>query len=164
MDLNFFRLINNLAGRSDVLDAFGIFSSSWLIWFMLAGILFLVFRKGLKKLLARSLLALVLAYATNYTISIFYFRLRPFASLLDVNKLISKDAIEKSFPSDHATLVFVLAVSVFMINKKIGVIFLVAAVLVSLGRVYVGVHYPSDILAGALIGSFYALLVSKSKI
>ncbi|MBI1907881.1 phosphatase PAP2 family protein [Candidatus Uhrbacteria bacterium] len=58
-----------------------------------------------------------------------------------------------SFPSGHATVSFAIASTMYFFNAELFLWFLAAAVLVSLSRVAVGVHYLSDILVGALIGS-----------
>jgi undecaprenyl-diphosphatase len=58
-----------------------------------------------------------------------------------------------SFPCDHAVLFFALATGFFLISRRLGwLTFLFAAVCIMLPRVYVGIHYPSDVLAGALLG------------
>ena len=58
-----------------------------------------------------------------------------------------------SFPSDHAALFFALAAGVWCVWRKGGaVLFLYVAVIICLPRVYLGIHYPTDILAGAAIG------------
>jgi undecaprenyl-diphosphatase len=64
-----------------------------------------------------------------------------------------------SFPSDHATVFFCLAVSLWLASKRLGAVALGYAVLgVSLPRVYLGFHYPTDILAGAVLGIGIACL------
>lgn len=68
-----------------------------------------------------------------------------------------------SFPSDHAALFFALATGITLIHRRIGIVMLVyAAVVDCLPRVYLGLHYPSDILAGALLGSATVLLTAKT--
>jgi undecaprenyl-diphosphatase len=57
-----------------------------------------------------------------------------------------------SFPSGHATIAFVLACILGIVYPKIRWIFFSAATAVAISRVYMGLHYPSDVLAGALLG------------
>jgi undecaprenyl-diphosphatase len=68
-----------------------------------------------------------------------------------------------SFPSDHAALFFCLATILFFISRRAGALALLHALLVvSLTRIYLGIHYPSDILAGMLIGVGFASLALHS--
>lgn len=62
-----------------------------------------------------------------------------------------------SFPSEHSVLAFVLVAFIWKQNKSLGMISLILALLVGIGRIYVRIHYPIDIIGGALIGlgSFY---------
>lgn len=168
MDIFLFRLINNLANRFSVLDALGVFASSGLIWLMMLALLVVFALRGRVReqrhelaTVAIVFIATVGAYVTNVLISLIHFRPRPFVTLADVHLLIAKSAEEKSFPSDHATLAFVIGASVFFAHRKLGIVFLIAAICVAVGRVFVGVHYPSDILAGAIIGSAWVWLVSS---
>lgn len=58
-----------------------------------------------------------------------------------------------SFPSDHASLFFALAAGLWLVSPLVGALaFLHAAVIVSFPRIYVGLHFPTDILSGALLG------------
>lgn len=68
---------------------------------------------------------------------------------------------DASFPSIHAAVAFSLAITIWMHNKKIGVLYLVAAFLVGVSRVVGNVHFPVDILAGAILGSIIAFSVEK---
>ncbi len=88
------------------------------------------------------------------------FRLRPFASLDGVNLLIDPPLFAKSFPSDHTTLAFAVAVSVLMINRRLGIPALIVAAVVGLSRVFVGVHFPIDVLVGAALGTSWAVAVA----
>lgn len=63
-----------------------------------------------------------------------------------------------SFPSDHAVLFFTLATGLFCVSRKLGAFALLyVSLIVALPRVYLGLHYPTDILAGAALGAFIAL-------
>jgi len=68
---------------------------------------------------------------------------------------------DASFPSDHATASFAIAVAVLLLDPLAGALFLVLAVLVSVGRVIVGEHYPTDVLAGAALGTICAFIVVR---
>ena len=64
-----------------------------------------------------------------------------------------------SFPSDHAALFFALALAIFFVSRRVGIWALCYAFfIVSLPRIYMGFHYPTDILAGAIIGAGSACL------
>jgi undecaprenyl-diphosphatase len=58
-----------------------------------------------------------------------------------------------SFPSDHATLVWGLALATLMVNRRIGALSVAVALLSSLARMYCGLHYATDILGGLLLAA-----------
>ena len=167
-DYHLFQKINQFAGQWKWSDWFGIFSAQYLIWLMLAGVIFyfLFFIKSewCKKIkcFLKLILASGLVYVINWLIGLIYFRPRPFVSHPDIFQLIQKSPLDKSFPSDHTALAFVLAFSVFCYNKKRGTIFLIIAALIGLARVFAGVHYPLDVLAGALVGWLAVRIIQKT--
>ncbi len=68
-----------------------------------------------------------------------------------------------SFPSDHASLFFGLAAGIFLISARLGFASLVYVLLViAFPRIYLGWHYPSDILGGAFIGVFFILVANMN--
>lgn len=70
-----------------------------------------------------------------------------------------------SMPSDHAVLYFAMATGIYLISRKVGLTAFIYLFIMGLfPRIYLGLHYPIDILAGGLIGIFITLLYSKSKI
>jgi undecaprenyl-diphosphatase len=70
-----------------------------------------------------------------------------------------------SFPSDHAALFFTLIVGLFLASRRLGVIALAYGLLfVCLPRVYLGLHYPTDIISGAMLGIAIAWLVSLHRV
>jgi membrane-associated phospholipid phosphatase len=75
-----------------------------------------------------------------------------------VHVLVSRSA-DPSFPSDHAAAAAAIAVVVLLVHRRLGVLVLALAALVCFARVYVGAHYPGDVLAGAGIGVVVALLL-----
>lgn len=68
---------------------------------------------------------------------------------------------DASFPSDHSTAAFAIAAAVVMLDPVAGAVFLVLAVLIAIGRVIVGEHYPGDALMGAAVGTVAALVVVR---
>ena len=83
-------------------------------------------------------------------------RIRPYDAL-GFTPLIDKLS-DYSFPSGHATSAFEGAISCMLWNKKYGFIALLVAILVCFSRIYFQVHYLSDVIAGAIIGSIMAIL------
>lgn len=165
-----FAKINGLAGQRGWLDWLVIFSAEYLQYFLIAGLLIFLFvgksRVVLKKnrLMVFSALfaALVSRFVFTQIIKIIANRPRPFVFDAAVQLLLLRhEEAFRSFPSGHATFFFALAVSVFVFNKKAGYWFVSGAFLISLSRVFAGVHYPSDILAGAILGAIVGWLIAK---
>lgn len=90
----------------------------------------------------------------------FCFRTRPF-EVLPANLLFYQPT-DSSFPSNSVTVVFGLAFAIFLANKKVGGWLLALAALHAFSRVYVGIHYPFDVLAGAAGGMLIAFLVTRA--
>jgi undecaprenyl-diphosphatase len=105
-----------------------------------------------------------LALAIGKVISELVDRARPFVAHPSSVHLFTRHAADAGFPSDHATASFAIAVAILLRKRAWGTVVLVAAIVLCIGRVAIGVHYPSDVLGGALLGSLAALLLWWSPI
>ena len=102
-------------------------------------------------------LSIVFALGCNLLISSLWFHPRPFMQGLGQNFL--EHAPESSFPSDHATVMFTLAVALMLASlRKLGVLMLLLGTLVGWARVYLGVHFPFDIVGSLLVSLISAWL------
>ena len=101
-----------------------------------------------------------LALLANQVISHVWHRDRPFQTH-HVAHIWGPHKTDASFPSDHASAAFAIAVAVLLLDPIAGALFLVLAVLIAVGRVVIGEHYPGDVVAGALIGTVVAVLVVR---
>lgn len=104
------------------------------------------------------LVAAAVAMITNQSISHLWERPRPFAAHPALTHLLAAPSPDPSFPSDHAAVAFAIAFGVLAFSRRVGILFLAAATLISLSRIALGLHYPSDVAAGALVGWAAALL------
>lgn len=162
MDKAIFYGLQGLIGTSPILDGIGIFCASVLVWIEgLAVIVFFLRDRRRAWIFASAAVSAVMAWLLSDGIGLVYFRPRPFAALDNVRLLISKSPLDKSFPSDHATVAFAMAYAVYLVDRRWGAVLLLAAAAVALARVYVGVHYFSDIVAGAALGMACAFVVHR---
>lgn len=159
-DYGLFSAINGLAGRSAVLDAIMIGSAKYLpVVFALALIaLWLTWKpqnqRGAFLAGTSALIALGLGQIVGHALP----RPRPYLAH-PVNLLISR-SVDTSFPSDHATLGFAVAVMVWQYNRRVGTALLFLALVLAFSRVFVGAHYPSDVLGGGVLGTVTSLAIA----
>jgi len=102
-------------------------------------------------------LATVLAVTINQPIAAMVAEPRPYNALPGILVLAHR-SIDPSFPSDHAVMAGAVAASLFLVDRLLGAIATVAAALMAFARVYIGAHYPIDVLAGLVLGSAVALI------
>jgi len=163
MDKYLFNLINGLAGKSGLLDGLAVFFaiySEYVLLFILAVLLFFSFKKHWKMVSSALIASAISRFAIASLIRFLWFRPRPFVNN-SANLLIDYNAKEGSFPSGHASFYFALSTVVYLYNKKLGIFFYIFTVFMTLSRVFIGIHWPFDILFGALLGVSVGLIGDK---
>lgn len=167
-DFQLFRLINNLAGRNAVLDGLArLLVNEYFLTTIMSLILVIFWFEGRdqdrrernQKAILRAIIALFMANVVLKLCNLVYFRPRPFVDH-QVNLLFYRPT-DSSFPSNPATVGFCIATTVWLYNRQTGILLFVLATLFGLSRIYCGVHYPSDVIAGALLGALSAYLVVR---
>lgn len=139
------------------------FIADLLIYVLFLGllVLWLIDNRIKREQVLHAISAVVVALLIAYLIKDFFPTKRPYVyeGIVPITLTIPHDS---SFPSSHTAAAFALAMSIYLHERKIGIVFLLEATLVGISRVVADVHYPIDIVAGAVIGMFVAVLVSKS--
>lgn len=156
--------------RTPFLNTVMVFSSelgnSGFIWILLGFILLIP--KQTRRGAFLSLLCLLAAAVVNdLVLKLLAARPRPYATVRDLTILVAP-LNSYSFPSGHASAGFAMALCLTLAFGKKGACAYLPAALIAFSRCYVGVHYPSDVLAGALVGTltayfFYRLLDRRLK-
>jgi undecaprenyl-diphosphatase len=149
-----FNLIHQFSGRWPALDIFAIFLAEWLPYLLVIAFLVLLFyQDGMRRrvyLFAEGALAVILSRGIITTaIQFFYYHARPYL-FYGIAPLINETGT--SFPSAHAAVFFALAMVVWYTNRKWGWWFFAATTAMGIARIYAGVHWPFDIIGGAVIG------------
>lgn len=154
IDFSLFHWLNGFALKSVWFDAGAIFLAKYLPY-ILVGVLFLFVLWNFKKYfkpVAGAFVSAALAKVVTEIIRLIWSRPRPFV-VGNVNLLLSHEA-SGSFPSLHTAFFFALSGFLLFYNKKLGIAFLVASFLIGLSRIFCGLHWPSDVLAGIVLGLF----------
>jgi undecaprenyl-diphosphatase len=164
VDTRLFELLNRPMGTHDgIEDAVERFMGASVPLFVAATILlwFLARPGGSLRWKVATVCALAsagLGLLVNQVISHIWARPRPFVTHPDAVVVVARTH-DPSFPSDHATAAFAIAFAVLAFSLPVGCAFLSGATLVAITRVAGGMHYPSDVAAGALIGLLSAVVV-----
>ncbi|MBV9159390.1 MAG: phosphatase PAP2 family protein [Candidatus Kaiserbacteria bacterium] len=164
LDQWLFQALFSLSGRSPILDNGIIFLAVYLPYFIgFATLLYLAVTLPWRRLIQASIATLLSVVLSRFILgeSIRYLlpRIRPYTAL-NLHSLFPE--LSHSFPSGHALTLFAIGGSAYFYNKRLGIVFCGLSVLVVLARVAAGVHYPSDVTIGALIGLGSAYLIHRS--
>ena len=132
-------------------------------WFWIAlAVVLLLFRPTRRAALAAGIGLLLSLLVNNLLLKEWIARTLPYVVTVGLTLLVEVQK-DFSFPSGHAGASFAAAVAMFpFLPRRWGVLLIVLAVLIALSRLYVGVHFPTDVLAGALIGTVLGLAASAA--
>ena len=155
-NVTLFDKINGLAADHLVLNNFMIVVAKYGVFIIPVILVFLLIRKDYKNFLFVGL-SIALALLVGYITKDLFYHPRPFAMGMGYD--LVRDDNSSSFPSNHTVAMFALATALLLINKRlVGAISLVVAILVGISRVYIGVHFPLDVLGGIVYGVTLTLL------
>ncbi len=165
MDRTLTHWINAAAGSSSVLDAAMLATTRFGIPIIVLCVVLQWWSKDDRVHIRHTSIAAGLAFliglAFNQAILLFIQRVRPYDA--GISNLIIERSGDWSFPSDHATASFAIAAT-FALHalRRRAILFLLMSLLIAYSRIFVGTHYLSDILGGALTGIVAAVLVRWS--
>lgn len=164
MDFSLYQSINGYAYKHDLVEdllRFFAVYGEYLFMALLGGLFLMKGKwrtsKGRRGVVAAGF-STAFALSAAQVVSHLLERPRPYVSHPAAAHLLIPVSHDFSFPSDHATAAFAIAIAILLRHRKAGVLALVMAVALSLGRVAVGTHYPGDVAAGALLGTAAALV------
>lgn len=162
MDSVIFGVLHSQAGVSAVVDWFIVMAAAYLPWVLVLAALVLVWkdRSPVRRIEKTVFVALALLVSRGFVtevIRVLAPRDRPF--VVQGFTPMVEQSVTAALPSGHAAVFFALATAVWFMDRRWGYWFGALALVNGVARVAAGVHWPSDILAGAAVGILSALLV-----
>lgn len=162
-NLGLFLFIFGANNQSEYLDLIMIFGAEYVIYLTLI-LIFLIAIKGKtteRKALILALFSLPILVIIIKIIHLFFYEPRPFVSL-DIFPLVPHKE-DASFPSRHTTIMSAIAFAYVYLKSKWAPLFLILLLWVGISRVYVGVHYPLDIIGAVLVGIISLIIALQIK-
>jgi undecaprenyl-diphosphatase len=172
IDENIFQWINGLAGKSAALDRIMIWlANDYFIPVTISLILLAIWfigktrdeREGLQRSLITAFISIGSACGFVMAANHIYHHPHPFETMPELLNTTVKDIYYKihdpSFPSNTSAVTFAAAASLWQNNRKIGLLMLIPAILMPFAKVYAGVYWPSDVVAGAILGVLTAYFI-----
>ncbi|VEF48253.1 phosphoesterase PA-phosphatase-like protein [Bacillus freudenreichii] len=166
-DYQLFDMLNQFAGQNDLFDqTVMLFSKFGPVLFGLVFVWLWLSKSGHpiknRKIVLYALTITIIVLGINKLIELMYFRPRPFVTYA-VNLLSDKESSDPSFPSNHSAGAFAIAIALYWHRKKVGSVLLIMAFFMALSRIYIGVHYPLDVTAGAIIALIVTVAVISQR-
>ncbi|MGR3765728.1 undecaprenyl-diphosphatase [Rossellomorea sp. NS-SX7] len=160
MDEKVFRAINLFSGRLAPIDWLMIFLSKKVRYVFIFVLIFMWFRNGMyRKMVWNALKSSGVSLILHTLIKLFYFKPRPFVARRVGILIPSK--MDSSFPSKHTMLAFAVSTSIFLYDRAYGSMMWLLSMLTGYSRIWLGHHYPSDIIGSAFIATASSIVVGK---
>lgn len=155
-----FHSINELAGTFPQANPIIVFLAEYMVLVLGAVMIGYCFTRSNRNrmMVGFALVSTLTAEVLGKVAGLLYSHNQPFAELTGVYQLVEHE-IDNSFPSDHSIVFFSLSMMIWLFHKRAGSIWLLFALSVAYSRVWVGVHYPMDVVVGAGIGAVSSLIV-----
>jgi undecaprenyl-diphosphatase len=159
-DLRAFLKLYQFGLNNQFIGSTYLFFSRYGIVIFFLSFIYLIWVKRINALLC-SMLSMLLAGTVDLIIYIIWKRPRPFVAHADlISQVSDQTKVDlSSFPSSHTYIAFAVATSIFLYgHKKLGSFLFFIAILVAISRVGAGLHYPSDVIGGAMLGIFSGIV------
>ncbi|MED3551997.1 undecaprenyl-diphosphatase [Cytobacillus praedii] len=160
MDNKVFMQVNRLSGRGSAIDLLMIWISKRIRFVFIFVLVFMWFKNDSYKNAANNaVMSMGITLIIHTLIKWFYFKPRPFVK----NRvgILIPSKLDSTFPSKHSLLVFAISTSIFLYDRFLGSIMWVLSLLTGFSRIWVGHHYPSDIIGSAFIASITSIILDK---
>lgn len=170
MDFQLEQWINRGAGSHHIVDAIMVILAQWsepcfialvLGWFVFGA---LGGRPGERQAARAALLASGLALVVNQLISHVWSRPRPFVGHPGSVHVLLAHSADSSFPSDHVAAAVAIGLVIWAVHRRLGLASLVLAAAVGYARVFVGDHYPGDVVGGAVVGLVSGAIMASGSV
>jgi undecaprenyl-diphosphatase len=158
LDILIFRFINDNANSITPIGRALTLASNWGDWLFALSLALLLIRY--RKMACFGLAAAAVTVSVSRQIGKLIWRDRPFTAMEDVNQLLAH-IDSNGFPSDHAAAAAAISFIVFRFSRPLGSLFIGAAAVVGFSRIWIGVHYPGDVLIGFVVGVACSYAVFK---
>jgi len=172
MNQTIFTYLNSFALQSELFDTGVIFIAIFLGGFLVAGLLWFIIREFLATPTEDVRLPLfkkwgivifgsaIAAWAISEIINRLFPVPRPLILLDDVTPLFFKGEND-AFPSGHATFFSALATALYFYHRQLSILYFAGALAIGLSRIIAGIHWPTDILAGYVLGGVIAYVIYR---
>lgn len=159
LNQSFFLFINYFAGKNNTVDYLSVLLSEYSQYLFFITVFYLYFINKEKFIILLSILVSLSSLLFNKTIILFYFHNRPFMDHIGV--ILEPHRASSSFPSNHTAFMFSIACTLFVFKetRKYGIFLLIIAWIGGLSRVFVGIHYPFDIMGSFIVSMGSTMMI-----